>query len=101
LHKLDTIIPVVQSRVDIRKTLMEKELGSKLTYFEVLQQLVEQQEEFNVQQSHLQETEAAVAAIRETRAQAAAEFRHGISDDLAKAGQKANGLAQDLIKAEQ
>ena len=101
LHKLETIIPVIQSRVDIRKTLVEKELGSKLNYFEVLQLLVEQQEEFSVQQSHLHETEAAVAAIRETRGQAAAEYRHSISDDLAKAGQKANGLAQDLIKAEQ
>jgi hemolysin D len=101
LHKLETIIPVVQSRVDIRKTLVEKELGSKLSYFEVLQLLVEQQEEFRVQQSHLRETEAAAAAIRETRGQAAAEFRHTLSDDLAKAEQKANGLAQDLIKAEQ
>jgi hemolysin D len=101
LHKLETIIPVVQSRVDIRKVLVEKELGSKLNYFEVLQLLVEQQEEFLVQQSHLHETEAAVAAIRETRGQAVAEFRHTLSDDLAKAEQKAGGLAQDLIKAEQ
>jgi hemolysin D len=101
IHKLDTIIPVIQSRVDIRKTLVEKELGSKLSYFEVLQLLVEQQEEFRVQQSHLHETEAAIAAIRETRGQAAAEYRHTVSDELAKAEQKANGLAQDLIKAEQ
>ena len=101
IHKLETIIPVIQSRVDIRKTLVEKELGSKLSYFEVLQLLVEQQEEFGVQNSHLNETEAAVAAIRETRGQAMAEYRHTISDDLAKAEQKANGLAQDLIKAEQ
>ena len=64
IHKLETIIPVIQSRVDIRKTLVEKELGSKLTYFEVLQLLVEQQEEFNVQNSHLHETEAAIAAIQ-------------------------------------
>ena len=101
IHKLETIIPVIQSRVDIRKTLVEKELGSKLNYFEVLQLLVEQQEEFNVQNSHLQETEAAVAAIRETRGQAAAEYRHTLSEELAKTEQKANGLAQDLIKAEQ
>jgi hemolysin D len=101
LHKLETIIPVIQSRVDIRKTLVEKELGSKLSYFEVIQLLVEQQEEFNVQKSHLKEAEAAIAAIRETRGQAAAEYRHSLSDELAKAGQKANGLAQDLIKAEQ
>jgi hemolysin D len=101
IHKLESILPVIQSRVDIRKTLVEKELGSKLNYFEVFQLLVEQQEELGVQKSHLLETEAAIAAIRETRAQAAAEYRHSISDDLAKAEQKANGLAQDLIKAEQ
>src|SRR6476661_8855910 len=101
IHKLETIIPVIQSRVDIRKTLVEKELGSKLSYFEVLQLLVEQQEEFNVQNSHLRETEAAIAAIRETRGQAVAEYRHTLSDELAKTEQKANGLAQDLIKAEQ
>ncbi len=37
IHKLETMIPVIQQRVDIRKTLMDKELGSKLTYFEILQ----------------------------------------------------------------
>src|SRR6516164_8109156 len=66
IHKLEELIPVVQQRVDIRKTLMERELSSKLGYFEILQQLVEQQEELGVQKSHLQEAEAAVAAIRET-----------------------------------
>ena len=101
IHKLETMIPVIQPRVDIRKTLMDKELGSKLTYFEILQLLVEQQEELSVQKSHLHEAEAAVAAIRETRGQAEAEYRHTLSDELAKAEQKANGLAQDLIKAEQ
>src|SRR6478609_2790662 len=39
IHKLETTIPVIQQRVDIRKTLMDKELGSKLTYFETLQLL--------------------------------------------------------------
>jgi hemolysin D len=101
IHKLETIIPAIQPRVDIRKTLMEKELGSKLTYFETLQLLVEQQEELSVQKSHLHAAEAAVAAIRETRSQAVAEYRRTLSDELAKAEQKANGLTQDLIKAEQ
>jgi len=101
IHKLETTIPVIQQRVDIRKTLMDKELSSKLTYFEILQQLVEQQQDLGVQKSHLQEAEAAAAAIRETRGQAEAEYRRILSDELAKAEQKANGLAQDLIKAEQ
>ena len=59
IHKLEAMIPVIQQRVDIRKTLMDKELGSKLTYFETLQQLVEQQEDLGVQKSHLHEAEAA------------------------------------------
>ena len=101
IHKLKTTIPVIQQRVDIRKTLMDKELGSKLTYFEILQQLVEQQEDLDVQKSHLREVEAAASAIRETRGQAEAEYRRTLSDELAKAEQKASGLAQDLIKAEQ
>src|SRR6186713_1439419 len=101
IHKLEATIPVVQQRVDIRKTLMEKELGSKITYFEILQALVEQQEDLGVQKSHLREAEAAAAAIRETRGQAEAEYRRTLSDELAKAEQKASGLAQDLIKAEQ
>jgi len=101
IHKLEALIPVIQQRVDIRKVLMEKEIGSKLTYYEILQLLVEQQEELRVQNSHLREAEAAVAAIRETRAQAIAEYSKSLSDDLAKSEQKANGLAQDLIKAQQ
>ena len=100
IHKLEAMIPVVQQRVNIRKTLMERELSSKITYFEILQLLVEQQEELSVQRSHLLEAEAAVAAIRETRGQAIAEYSRTLSDELAKSEQKANGLAQDLIKAE-
>jgi len=101
IHKLETSLPVVQQRVDIRKALFDKELGSKLTYFEVLQQALEQREELNVQKSHLVEAEAAAAAIRETRRQTEAEFRRTLSDDLAKSVQKASGLAQELVKAEQ
>src|SRR5262249_40859250 len=78
-----------------------KGLGSKLTYFETFQVLVEQQEELSVQKSHLHEAAAATAAIRETRDQAEAEYRHSLSDELAKTEQKVNGLTQDLIKAEQ
>ncbi|MGY4436695.1 HlyD family type I secretion membrane fusion protein [Bradyrhizobium sp. F1.13.1] len=83
------------------KTLMEKEIGSKLTYYETLQLQIEQQEELRVQSSRLKEAEAAVAAIRETRIQALAEYRKSLSDELAKSEQKANGVARDLIKAQQ
>ncbi|MCK1742516.1 HlyD family type I secretion periplasmic adaptor subunit [Bradyrhizobium sp. 139] len=101
IHKLDALLPVTQQRVDIRKTLMEREIGSKLTYYEILQLQIEQQEELRVQSSRLKEAEAAVAAIRETRIQSLAEYRKSLSDELAKSEQKANGIARDLVKAQQ
>lgn len=101
IHKLETIIPVIQARVDMRRILMERDLGSKIAYLETLQLLLEQQKELGVRKSHLQEGEAAVAAIRETRRQAEAEYRRMLSEELAKSEQKASGLAQELIKAEQ
>jgi hemolysin D len=95
------VIPVIQPRVDMRRTLMEKDLGSRIAYLETLQLLVEQQKELGVQKSHLLEADAAIATIRETRRQAEAEYRRTLSDELAKSEQKAIGLAQELIKAEQ
>jgi hemolysin D len=101
IAKIEALIPLLQQQVDMRKTLFEHAIGSKLLYLQTLQQLVEQQQELAVQNSKYQEAEAAVAAIRETRAQIAAEYRRILFDDLGKVEPKAAGLAQDLIKAEQ
>jgi len=91
IHKLEATIPVIQQRVDIRKTLMDKELGSKLTYFEILQLLVEQQEDLGVRKSHLREAEAAAAAIRETRGQAEAEFPRRLSTNSPRRSKRQAG----------
>src|SRR5216683_57763 len=101
IGKIEAVIPLLQQQLDMRKTLFDHETGSKLVYLQTLQQLVEQQQERAVQKSKFNEAEAAVAAIRETRAQAKAEFRRTLFDDLGKIEPKAAGLAQDLIKAEQ
>jgi hemolysin D len=100
-HKFESLLPVIQARVDMRKTLLDQQLVSKVSYLDSLQTMVELQGELEIQKGHLQEAEAAEAAIKETRSQAEAEYRHALSDELAKADQKANGLTQDLIKAEQ
>jgi hemolysin D len=101
IAKIEAVIPLLQQQVDVRKTLFQHETGSKLVYLQTLQQLVEQQHEQAVQRSKYQEAEAALAAIRETRGQADAEYRRMLFDDLGKVEPKAAGLAQDLIKAEQ
>jgi membrane fusion protein, hemolysin D len=101
IEKLKAIIPPLQERVEIRKYLFNKELGSKLVYLTELQDLVGQQQEILVQQSRYGEAGAAIAALLETRSKTVAEYERGLFDDLAKAQQKAAGLAQDVIKAEQ
>jgi hemolysin D len=100
ITKIETTIPPLAQRVDVRKYLYDKELGSKLQYLTDYQDLVGMQQEVLVQKSHYQEADAAVAALTQTHAQTAAEYRRSWFDDLNKAEQKAAGLAQDVIKAD-
>src|SRR6185437_4430604 len=99
VNKLDAVIPTIEERVNIRKTL--NEYGSKLQYFEVLQQLTESQQERLVQISHLKEAQAAIAAIIQTRSQTVGEYRRTLFGELTEAERKASGLSADLSKAEQ
>jgi hemolysin D len=101
IDKLEATITPLKERVAIREHLFNKELGSKLLYLTELQDLVGQRQEILVQQSRYSETDAAIAALVETRSKTVAEYERGLFDDLAKAEQKAAGLAQDVIKAEQ
>jgi hemolysin D len=101
ISKLEADGPIIKQRVDIRKYLADKELGSKLTYLEILQLLTENERDTAIQQSRLDEANAALAAVIETRAQAVAEFHRTLLSDLAEAERKTGGLAGDLIRAEQ
>lgn len=101
IDKLTTTIPYIEQRVDIRKGLADKELGSKLVYLETIQQLNETRSELKVQRKKLEEADAAIATTRETRAQAVAEYRRTRAAELAEAERKAIGLREDLNKAEQ
>jgi hemolysin D len=99
IDKLEAVIPNIQERVNIRKAL--NEFGSRLQYFEVLQQLTESQQERLVQRSRYHEAEAALAAITDTRGQTEAEYRRTLFGELTEAERKAAGLAADLSKAGQ
>lgn len=101
IAKLHATIPLLQERVDVRKFLYDKEIGSKITYLTELQDLVGQQHDVLVQQSKLHEAEAAVAELTQAKVKAEAEYSRTLYDDLAKAQQRAAGFAQDVIKGEQ
>jgi len=101
VEKLKATLAPLQQRMEIRQQLFQKELGSKLTYLTEYQDYVGQQQEILVQQSKFNEADAAVSVLMETRAKAIAEHERGLFEGLAKAEEKAAGLTQDVIKAEQ
>ncbi len=101
IDKLEADEPIISQRVDIRKTLVDQQLGSRITYLETLQQLTENQKDTAVQKGRLEEANAAVEAVIETRAQAVAEFHRNLFSDLAEAERKAAGLTKDLARAQE
>jgi hemolysin D len=101
VEKLSAVIPPLQERVDTRKYLYGKELGSKLLYLQEYQDLIGQQHDLQVQQKKQAEADAAIQAVIEARAQAVAEYRSKLFADLSTAEQKAAALSQDLIKADE
>jgi hemolysin D len=100
INKLEASLPILQERMEIRKTLFQHSTGSKASYLELLQPLVEEQHELEVQKRHSQETAAAIAAIDEQRMQAVAEFRRTRYGELVEGERKAKGLNEDLIRAQ-
>jgi hemolysin D len=62
ISKLEATIPVLDQKVEVRKYLADKALGSKLLYLTDYQELVGQQQDLVVQKSRYREAEAAVAA---------------------------------------
>jgi hemolysin D len=101
VDKLSALLPILRQRLEMRKTLYDRQLDSKLIYLAEQQQVVESEREIVVQKDRLTEAGAALAAISEQRRQAEAEFRRSLLADLAQAQEKADNLAQELVKAEQ
>ncbi|WP_426424258.1 hypothetical protein [Bradyrhizobium genosp. A] len=54
-----------------------------------------QQQDLLIKKSNSKEAEAALAALKAIRDRTAAEFRRALYDELAKAEQKAAGVAHD------
>jgi hemolysin D len=100
VDKIEASLPVMQERVEMRKTLYEHSNGSKASYLELLQPFVEEQQELKVQKSKISEAESALAAIIEERAHTAAEYRRERVSELVEAERKARGLREDVIKAQ-
>jgi hemolysin D len=97
--KVAASLPIVQRRADIYAKLEKNEYSSKVAGLEAEQQLVEAQHDKALAQHQLDGAEAAIAALRQDRDGADAEFRRQALDDLAKAQQKAAEERQEQVKA--
>ncbi|HEY2528811.1 MAG TPA: HlyD family type I secretion periplasmic adaptor subunit [Xanthobacteraceae bacterium] len=100
VNKLEASLPVLQQRLDIRKTLYDHTTGSKANYLELLQPFVEEQHELLVQKSKINEADSALAAIIEERAHTDAEYGRERLSELVEAERKARGLSDDVVKAQ-
>jgi hemolysin D len=101
ISKIQAILPLMQERTEMRKTLFDHQTGSKIALLENQQELLSSQKDLEVQTSHLKEMEAAVVAAKAKIEETRSEFRRGLLSDLAEATRKASGLAQDVAKSEQ
>jgi hemolysin D len=101
INKIQSLLPLMEERTQMRKTLFDHQTGSKIAYLENQQELLSSQKDLEMQTSRLREAEAAVVAAKAKLEEARAEFRRGFLNDLAEAVRKANGLAQDVAKSEQ
>jgi hemolysin D len=101
ITRLDRALPLLRERVTARRTLAEREVGSRITWLEVQQQLVEAEQDLVTQRARLTEATAAIAAIEAARRQSMSEFRRIAGEALALAEQRAASLAQEARKAQQ
>lgn len=100
-EKLAAILPLVRERVEARRYLVEREVGSRLTLLTERQELISTEQELNVQKSRKVETEAGLAAATAALRQEDADFRRKVMADLLEARQKVAAFSQELVKAEQ
>jgi hemolysin D len=101
IGKIEALLPLMQERTQMRKTLFEHQTGTKIAYLQDQQELLSSQKDLEVQTSRLKEMEAAVVAAKAKIEETRSEFRRGLLSDLAEANRKASGLAQDVTKSEQ
>ncbi len=98
---LEGTVPLLAERVQARRTLAQKEYGSRMAFLEMQQELVEREGELAIEKHRLTETRAEVNTLKRRRAELAATFRATADEELIDSLQRASGLEQELRKAEE
>ncbi|MTJ82085.1 MAG: HlyD family type I secretion periplasmic adaptor subunit [Telmatospirillum sp.] len=99
--KIKAVLPLLEQQRDIRAELFRRELGSRLLYLQAEQAVVEQQHELLVLRQRRDGALQALASLDRQRAQAAAEYRKGVLEDLARSKASAAEHGAEMAKAAQ
>jgi hemolysin D len=94
-------LPLITQKHHMREELAQTGHVAQTGVIETQMELINMQKDIAVQGNRLQESQAGLAAAREQRAQAVAEFRSRASADLLEAVKKRDAAEQELIKARQ
>ncbi len=100
-EKLQASLPMVADQEKLLRAMRDQKIGSKLDWYQVNQQLIEQQHEIAVLAHRKDVAEAAQRALREQRAAEAAQYQMSVLADLDKMRAQASELEAELAKAEQ
>jgi hemolysin D len=99
IEKVEMSLPLLTEQRDIRASLLQNQYGSRLSYLQIQQQLVEAQHELEGDRQKLEEGVQALAALDRQKAEATAEYRKGLLTDLAKAELSASKHDEEMKKA--
>lgn len=101
IAKIDEMMPLVNERAQIRRSMLANQFGSRYLYLDAQQQVVELTNERVLQSRKLAEKTAEIEALERQKVEAQAEFSKSLRADLAKAGQDLVEAGTELAKAEQ
>jgi hemolysin D len=99
IGKLQASLPILEKEAQTLKRLNDEGAAPLLQYLEQWRAYIEEEHDLDVEQHHLQETRASIAAIEKQRTESIAEFRRERYADLVEAQRKVKGLSEDVISA--
>lgn len=100
-QKLQASLPMLADQEQLLRTMRDQKIGSKLDWYQVNQQLIEQKHEIGVLAHRKDAAEAAQRALREQRSAAATQYQMEILSELDKVRSQASELNAELTKSQQ
>lgn len=100
LNKIETELPIVMARSEIRRKAAELQYGNQIAKLEAEQQVSELQSEREVLKHKIEPAEAAIAATQTQKLQIDAEFRKEAFNDYTRAVAQESAASEALMKSE-